>query len=128
MWYRAASICASNLPDWSRGRREFNCNGRRIVGPFLNHRRWQEALMKALILYVVFVVIGALVASGISLLIEREVSSTASLITFLGLFFANFAVSWILVIFAMDGGLQDAQGRQAQMEMERAARVSASAP
>ena len=84
--------------------------------------------MKALILYVVFVVIGALIASGIGLLIEREVSSTASLIAFLALFFTNFVVSWILVIFAIDGGLQDAQGRQAQMEMERAARASVSAP
>src|SRR5215469_10314434 len=70
MWYRAASICASNLRDGSGGRREFNCKGRRIVRPFFSRRRWQETLMKALILYVVFVVIGALIASGIGLLIE----------------------------------------------------------
>jgi hypothetical protein len=80
--------------------------------------------MKALILYVVFVVIGALIAGGVGLLVEREVSSAASLIVFLALFFANFAISWIAVIFAMDGSLRDAQGRQGQIEIERAARSS----
>jgi len=80
--------------------------------------------MKALILYVVFVVIGALIAGGLGLLIERQVSSAASLIVFLALFFANFAISWIAVIFAMDGSLRDAQGRQGQIEIERAARSS----
>jgi len=80
--------------------------------------------MKALILYVAFVMIGALIATGIGLLIEREVSSTVSLIVFLTLFFANFAVSWVIVILVMDGNLRDAQGRQAQLEVERAARAS----
>jgi len=83
--------------------------------------------MKALILYVAFVMIGALIATGIGLLIEREVSSTVSLIVFLTLFFANFAVSWIIVILVMDGNLRDAQGRQSQLEVERAARASMSA-
>jgi hypothetical protein len=80
--------------------------------------------VKALILYVVFVMIGALIAGGLGLLIEREVSSAASLIVFLALFFTNFAVSWIAVIFAMDGSLKDAQGRQGQLDVERAARAS----
>ena len=83
--------------------------------------------MKALILYVAFVVIGAFIATGIGLLIEREVSSAVSLIVFLSLFFANFAVSWVIVILVMDGSLRDAQGRQAQIEVERAARASMSA-
>ncbi len=68
--------------------------------------------MKALFLYVLFVVIGISVSVGIAYYVEREVSSAASLIVFLFLFFANFAVSWIAVIFAMDGSLGDAQGRQ----------------
>ena len=80
--------------------------------------------MKALILYVVFVLIGAAIAGGLGLLIEREVSSAASLIVFLALFFTNFAVSWIAVIFAMDGSLKDAQGRQGQLDLERTARPS----
>jgi hypothetical protein len=80
--------------------------------------------MKALILYVVFVIIGALVASGIGYWIEKEFSSTLSLIVFLALFFANFGVSWIALIFVMDGSLKDIQGRQAQADIERAARTA----
>ena len=83
--------------------------------------------MKALILYVAFVVIGALIAAGIGLLIEREVSSTASLIVFLALFFTNFAASWIAVIFVMDGSLKNAQGRQDQLDTERAGQTSMNA-
>jgi hypothetical protein len=80
--------------------------------------------MKALILYVVFVIIGALVASGIGYWIEKEFSSTLSLIVFLAMFFANFAVSWLAVVFVMDGSLKDIQGRQAQADIERAARTA----
>jgi hypothetical protein len=78
--------------------------------------------MKALILYVVFVAVGGLVASLIGYYVEIEVSSTASLIVFLALFFANFVVSWIAVIFIMDGSFKDAQGRQAQIDIEKAGR------
>jgi hypothetical protein len=59
--------------------------------------------MKALILYVVFVLIGALIATGIGYYVKIEFSSAASLIVFLALFFANFVVSWIAVILVMDG-------------------------
>jgi hypothetical protein len=79
--------------------------------------------MKALILYVLFVVIGASIAIGIGYTIEREVSSTASLIVFLAMFFANFAVSWIAVILVMDGTLKDGQGRQAQLDIEKSGRA-----
>jgi hypothetical protein len=78
--------------------------------------------MKALILYVGFVVIGALVAGAIGYYVEINVSATASLIVFLALFFANFVASWIAVIYMMDGSFNDAQGRQAQAEIERRAR------
>jgi hypothetical protein len=78
--------------------------------------------MKALILYVVFVATGGLVAGLIGYLVEIEVSSAASLIVFLALFFANFVVSWIAVILIMDGSLKDAQGRQAQIEIEQRGR------
>jgi hypothetical protein len=83
--------------------------------------------VKALILYVVFVVIGAVIAAGIGLFVERQVSSAMSLIVFLALFFTNFAVSWIAVIFAMDGSLKNAQGRQDQLDTERSGRASMSA-
>jgi hypothetical protein len=75
--------------------------------------------MKALILYIAFVAIGALIATGVGYYVEIEFSSTASLIVFLALFFTNFVVSWIGVIFVMDGTFSDAQGRVAQSEIER---------
>jgi hypothetical protein len=78
--------------------------------------------MKALILYVVFVTIGALIATGIGYYVEIEFSSAASLVVFLALFFANFVGSWIGVIFVMDGTLEDAQGRQHQLDIERSGR------
>jgi hypothetical protein len=81
-----------------------------------------EVAMKALILYVVFVMIGALIATGIGYYVEIEFSSAASLIVFLALFFANFVVSWIAVILVMDGTLKDAQGRQHQLDIERSGR------
>ncbi len=79
--------------------------------------------MKALILYVVFVTIGALISVGIGYYVEEEVSSTASLIVFLALFFSNFAVSWIAVILAMDGSLKNAQGAQDQLDIEKTGRA-----
>ena len=75
--------------------------------------------MKALILYVIFVTIGALVAAAIGYYTEIEVSATASLMVFLALFFTNFVVSWIAVILIMDVSLKDADGRKAQLEIER---------
>ena len=63
------------------------------------------------------------VAGLIGYYVEINVSPAASLIVFLSLFFANFAVSWIAVILIMDGSLKDAQGRKAQIEIERAKRI-----
>jgi hypothetical protein len=83
--------------------------------------------MKALIMYVVFVIIGALIASGIGYWVEKEFSSTLSLIVFLALFFANFGVSWLAVILVMDGSLRDAQGRQSQLDIERSGRAGIAA-
>jgi hypothetical protein len=80
--------------------------------------------MKALILYVVFVVIGALVSVGVGYYVEKEVSSGASLVVFLALFFSNFVVSWIAVILAMDGNLKNVHGAREQHEIERAARAA----
>ena len=79
--------------------------------------------MKALILYVVFVAIGGVVAATVGYYVELQVSSAASLIVFLALFFANFAISWIAVILIMDGSLRDAQGRQSQLDIEKSGRA-----
>jgi hypothetical protein len=65
--------------------------------------------MKALILYVGLVVVGAVLSALLGIYVEKAVSSTASLIVFLSLFFANFAISWIIVIYIMDGTLRKSQ-------------------
>jgi hypothetical protein len=83
--------------------------------------------MKALVLYVLFVVIGALVSVGVGYYVEKEISSTVSLVVFLAMFFANFAVSWIAVIFVMDGNLKNAQGAAEQREIERTGRAAVQA-
>lgn len=83
--------------------------------------------MKALILYVMFVAIGGLISVGIGYYVEKEFSSTASLIVFLALFFSNFAVSWIAVILVMDGSLKNARGAQEQLEIEKAGRAGIAA-
>jgi hypothetical protein len=80
--------------------------------------------MKALILYVVFVLIGAVISIGVGYYVEKEISSTVSLVVFLSMFFANFAVSWIAVILTMDGSLKDARGEQQQRDIERAGRAA----
>jgi len=64
--------------------------------------------MKALILYVGLVIVGAVLSGLLGVYIEHTISSTVSLIVFLACFFANFAVSWIIVIYIMDGTLKKA--------------------
>lgn len=83
--------------------------------------------MKALLLYILFVVIGAGIAVGIGYVLEKEISSTVSLVVFLALFFSNLVVSWIAVILVMDGSFSDAQGRLAQAEIEKAGRAAMNA-
>jgi hypothetical protein len=62
--------------------------------------------MKALILYVGLVVVGAALAALLGVWLEYTFNSTVSLIVFLALFFANFVVSWVIVIYIMDGTLK----------------------
>ncbi len=64
--------------------------------------------MKALIIYVGLVIVGAILSALLGVYLERAISSTVSLIVFLGCFFANFAVSWMIVIYIMDGTLKKA--------------------
>ena len=54
---------------------------------------------------------GGAIATGLGDFTEIEISSTASLVVFLALFFSNFVASRIAVILVMDGSLEDAQGR-----------------
>jgi NADH:ubiquinone oxidoreductase subunit 5 (subunit L)/multisubunit Na+/H+ antiporter MnhA subunit len=83
--------------------------------------------MKALVLYVVFVLVGAALAVLIGYYVERQTSSAVSLIVFLTMFFANFSVAWILTILVMDGSLKNAQGAQDQLGIEKAGRASMNA-
>jgi hypothetical protein len=62
--------------------------------------------MKALILYVGLVIVGAVLWALLGIYLEKAVSSTVSLVVFLSLFFANFVISWIVVIYIMDGTLR----------------------
>jgi hypothetical protein len=62
--------------------------------------------MKALIVYTLLVVVGAVLAGFIGLWVERNFGSAVSLIVFLSMFFANFAVSWIVTMLVMDGTLR----------------------
>jgi hypothetical protein len=83
--------------------------------------------VKALILYCVFVIVGSCIAGTIGYYVEINVSSPASLIVFLALFFANFAISWIAVILVMDGSLKNAQGMKDQLETEKSGRAAVAA-
>jgi hypothetical protein len=74
--------------------------------------------MKALIVYVGLVVVGAVIAGFIGLYVERRFSSALSLVAFLGIFFANFATCWILTILIIDRSLGNAQGKQDQLDVE----------
>src|SRR6202035_3460424 len=107
--------------DRARSKRDLKC-GRRKRG------RDRDYIMKALILYVVFVAIGGLLAATVGYYVEMQVSAAASLVVFLALFFANFAISWIAVILIMDGSLRDAQGRQSQLDIEKSGRAGMRSP
>lgn len=80
--------------------------------------------MKALMLYVLFVVIGSAFSVLVGYYVEREISSAVSLVVFLSMFFANFAVSWIATILVMDGSLSNAQGAKDQLDAERIGKAS----
>lgn len=80
--------------------------------------------MKALIIYVTLVIAGAVFASFVGYQIETRVSSALSLIVFLSMFFANFAVCWIVTILIIDGSLKNAQGREDQRDAERVGKAA----
>jgi hypothetical protein len=62
--------------------------------------------MKALILYVGLVIAGAALSALLGLYLEHAFNSTVSLVVFLVCFFVNFAVSWVIVLYIMDGTLR----------------------
>jgi hypothetical protein len=80
--------------------------------------------MKALVLYAVFVVIGAVLSALVGYYVERNVSAATGLVVFLALFFSNFVVSWVLVILAIDRTLSNAFGRAEQLAIEKQGRAA----
>jgi hypothetical protein len=81
--------------------------------------------MKALILYALFVVIGAVASSAVGYYVEIHFSAAWSLLVFLAMFFANFAISWLAVVLVMDGSLRDISGAKAQFQIEAEGRKAA---
>jgi hypothetical protein len=75
--------------------------------------------MKALILYVTFVIVGVALSVLVGLGVERQTSSAFGLIVFLSMFFSNFAIAWILTVLVMDGSLKNIRGDQEQRDAER---------
>ena len=62
--------------------------------------------MKALVIYVTLLIIGLAVAVSTGLFVERYTSSGVSLLVFLLMFFANYAVAWMITLLIMDGTLR----------------------
>jgi hypothetical protein len=81
--------------------------------------------MKALILYSLFVAIGAVGSGVIGYFVEITYSPTLSLIVFLSLFFLNFVISWLAVILVIDGSLKNIKGEREQLEIEARGRQAA---
>ena len=75
--------------------------------------------MWGLIIYVTFVVIGAAVSALIGYYVELRTSSGVGLIVFLSLFFANFVVSWLATVLAIDRSLGNLFAKKEQIEAER---------
>jgi len=90
---------------------------RRLAAAIRGGGVWENAMRS--LLYVLFVIIGALVSVVIGYLIEPQVSMTMSLIVFLALLLANFVASWIAVVLVMDRSLKDYATPQAQSDIQR---------
>src|SRR5215470_8706595 len=84
-----------------------------------------ETPMKALVLYVIFVVIGAAISIFVGYEVEKHASTNLSLVIFLAMFFANFAIAWFATVLAIDGSLRDIHGRAGQLAAEAEGRAMA---
>jgi hypothetical protein len=75
--------------------------------------------MWGLIIYVTFVVIGAVVSAVIGYYVEKQTTPGISLLVFLCLFFSNFVIAWLATVMVIDGSLGNLLGRKEQAEAER---------
>jgi hypothetical protein len=58
--------------------------------------------MWGLILYVIFVIVGAMISAAVGFYVENAFSPALSLIVFLTMFFGNFVVSWFLTLLIVE--------------------------
>ena len=78
--------------------------------------------MKALILWVGFVIAWTAAGVLISSYIERATSPQIGTIMLLAMFFSGLVVSWIATVFVMDGSLKNFTAEREQIEAERIGR------
>jgi CDP-diglyceride synthetase len=74
--------------------------------------------MKALILYVGFVIASTAGAILVGAFVERQISPQISTILTLTIFFGGLIVSWIITVFVMDGSLKNLHAEKEQIEAE----------
>jgi hypothetical protein len=75
--------------------------------------------MKALILWVGFVIAWTAAGVLISSYVERMTSPQIGNIVLLAMFFSGLVVSWIATVFVMDGSLKNFTAEREQLEAER---------
>jgi uncharacterized membrane protein YdfJ with MMPL/SSD domain len=75
--------------------------------------------MKALVLYVGFVIASVAAAVLIGSYVELQTSPQIGTVVMLALFFAGLVVSWIATVFVMDGSLNNFFAEREQIEAER---------
>jgi hypothetical protein len=78
--------------------------------------------MKALILYVGFVIAWTAAGVYIGSLIERQTSPEIGTVVMLAMFFSGLVVSWVATVFVMDKSLNNFFAEQDQIEAERKGR------
>ena len=78
--------------------------------------------MKALLLFVAFVIAWTAAAVLISSYVDRMASPAIGSVVLLAMFFSGLVVSWIATVFVMDGSLKNFHGEKEQIEAERIGR------
>ena len=78
--------------------------------------------MKALLLFVAFVVATTAAAVLIGSSIERQTSAQVGTVVMLAMFFGGIVVSWIGTVFVMDGSLNNFYAEKEQIEAEKKGR------
>jgi hypothetical protein len=78
--------------------------------------------MKALILWVGFVIAWTAAGVLIASYIEGATSPQIGTIVLLAMFFSGLVVSWIATVFVMDGSLKNFTAEREQLEAERIGR------